>query len=298
MKRILLLFISLVTCTGTAQNATEVYLFDFIVNDSLKTYKLENPVNISDNEGVYDNQPSFLLDGSGILFASTRNGQTDVALYTIETKTKSWLTNTLGSEYSPTQSPLTKYFTAIKLEEEGTQLLWLYRFNRKKPKVLVDDWKVGYHTWLNKKMVVSFVLNDPPTLEVSNLKFQIKYPIEKNIGRSIHTIPNTELISFISHEHEDYEIYSINPLNSQKEYLADAVKGSQDMTWTPDLSILMGKEDKIYKLKPKEDKDWVEIISLKEFGLSGITRLTVSPLGNKIAIVVDEKIQGTANSEN
>lgn len=298
MKKILQLYIILFISIGFTQNATEVYLFDFVVNDSLKTYKLENPVNISDNAGVYDNQPSFLLDGTGVLFASTRNDQTDVALFDLESQSKSWLTNTVGSEYSPTQSPLNKYFSAIKLEEDGTQLLWLYRFNKKKPKVLVENWKVGYHTWLNKKMVVSFILNDPPTLEVTNLKFQIKYPIEKNIGRSIHTIPNSELISYISHEHEDYEIYSINPLNSQKEYIGDALNGSQDMAWTPDGTILMGKDDKLYRFKPKEDKDWVEIASLEEFELNGITRLAVSPLGNKIVIVVNEKIEGTANSEN
>ena len=61
-----------------SQPATEVYLFDFIQNDSVFT--VENHVNISKNKG-YDNQPSFLLDGSGVLFASTRMDQTDVALY-------------------------------------------------------------------------------------------------------------------------------------------------------------------------------------------------------------------------
>lgn len=276
---------------GIAQNATEVYVFDFKVNDSLQTYALENPVNISDNAGVYDNQPSFLLDGTGVLFASTRNEQTDIALYDLENGSKSWLTNTTGSEYSPLQSPLTKYFSAIKLEEDGTQLLWLYRFNRKKPKVLVEDWKVGYHTWFNKKMVVSFVLNDPPTLEVTNLKFQIKYPIEKNIGRSIHTIPNTARVSYISHEHDEYEIYSIDPLNSQKTYISDALEGSQDMAWMPNGTILMGKANKLYKLVPNVDKNWVEIASLEDFNLNGITRLAVSPLGNKIALVVNEKTE-------
>ena len=291
MKKILLLAIVCQFTWAVAQNATEVYLFDFVVNDSLQTFKLENPVNISDNPGFYDNQPSFLLDGTGVLFASTRNEQTDIAMFNFEDGTKSWLTNTTGSEYSPLQSPLTKYFSAIRLEEDGTQLLWLYRFNRKKPKVLVEDWKVGYHTWFNKKMVVSFVLNDPPTLEVSNLKFQIKYPIEKNIGRSIHTIPNSNLISFISHEHDEHEIYSIDPLNSQKTYITDALEGSQDMAWMPNGTMLMGKGDKLYKFKPGSDKTWVQIASLAEFELDGITRLAMSPLGNKIAIVVNEKVE-------
>jgi len=268
-----------------SQPATEVYLFDFIQNDSVFT--VNNPENISDNKG-YDNQPSFLLDGTGVLFASTRSDQTDVILYNIANKTKAWLTNTLGNEYSPIQTPNKKYFSSIYLDKDGTQLLWVYPFNRKKPKVLLENLEVGYHTWFNKKIIISFVLGDPETLEVSNLKFKIKYPIEKNIGRSIHKIPGTELISFISHENDDSEIYSINPLNSEKKYIADALKDSQDLAWTPDGTMIMGTADRLYKLKPGIDKTWVEFASLKPFSLTGITRLAVSPLGDKIVIVVDE----------
>lgn len=277
-----------------SQPATEVYLFDFIQNDSVFT--VENPLNISNNKG-YDNQPSFLLDGTGVLFASTRLDQTDVVLYNITNDTKAWLTNTLGSEYSPIQTPTKKFFSSIYLDKEGTQLLWVYPFNRKKPKVLIENLEVGYHAWLNKKIIVSFVLGDPSTLEVSNLKFKIKYPIEKNIGRSIHKIPGTELISFISHENTDFEIYSINPLNSEKIYIADALKDSQDLAWTPDGTMIMGTMNALYKLKPGVDKNWIEFASLKPFGLTGITRLAVSPLGNKIAIVVDEIVENINESD-
>lgn len=253
-------------------------------------------MNISNNKG-YDNQPSFLLDGTGVLFASTRLDQTDVVLYNITNDTKAWLTNTLGSEYSPIQTPTKKFFSSIYLDKEGTQLLWVYPFNRKKPKVLIENLEVGYHAWLNKKIIVSFVLGDPSTLEVSNLKFKIKYPIEKNIGRSIHKIPGTELISFISHENTDFEIYSINPLNSEKIYIADALKDSQDLAWTPDGTMIMGTMNALYKLKPGVDKNWIEFASLKPFGLTGITRLAVSPLGNKIAIVVDEIVENINESD-
>ncbi len=96
------------------------------------------------------------------------------------------------------------------------------------------------------------------------------------------------MVSFISLEHGDSEIYSINPTNSKKEFIADALQGSQDMAWTPDGTILMGKEDKLFMLKPGIDTTWVEFTSLKYFNLSHITRIAVSPLGNKIAIVVEE----------
>jgi hypothetical protein len=288
--KIKIVFIAILTQTILfAQPNTEVYLFDFVKNDSTQTYSLKNPINISDNKGFYDNQPSFLNDGKALLFASTRNDQTDIAIYDIETKSKDWLTNTASNEYSPQQTPNKKFFSAIRLEKDGTQLLWHYSFRRKKPRILIENLKVGYHTWLNKQVIVSFVLGDPSTLEVSNLKYKIKYPIDKNIGRSLHKIPATELISFISHEHSDHEIYSINPINSEKKYIADPLEGSQDMAWMPDQTIIMGKGNKLYKLRPGEDKAWIEIASLDKFQLSGVTRLAISPLGDKIAIVVEEQ---------
>ncbi len=285
MRRILLSITFLVTAFTYSQPATEVYLFDLIQNDSVFT--VENPLNISNNKG-YDNQPSFLNDGTGVLFTSTRDNQTDIVLYNLENQTKAWITNTSGNEYSPIQTPYRKHFTAIRLEKDGTQLLWMYPFSRRKPKVLIENLTVGYHAWYNKKMVVAFVLGDPATLEVSNLKYKIKYPIDKNIGRSIHKIPQTDLIGYISLEESEPEIYSINPVNSEKKYIADALIDSQDMVWTPDGTIIMGKENKLYKLNPDIDTEWIEFASLEPFKLTGITRLAVSPLGDKIVIVVNE----------
>lgn len=287
MKRKLLLLIFLTATFAYSQPATEVYLFDLIQNDSVFT--VDNPVNISNNKG-YDNQPSFLNDGSGVLYTSTRDGQTDIVLYNLENQTKAWLTNTLANEYSPIQTPYKKHFTAIRLEKDGTQLLWMYPFSRRKSKVLIENLTVGYHAWYNKNMVVVFVLGDPSTLQVSNLKFKIKYPIEKNIGRSIHKIPEKDLISYINLEEDEPEIYSINPVNSEKKYIADPLKDSQDMAWTPDGTIIMGRGDKLFKLKPGIDKEWIEFASLESFKLNGITRIAISPLGNKIAIVVDENV--------
>ncbi len=269
-----------------SQNNTDIYLFDLIIGDSIIV--VNNPIDISGNNKGYDNQPSFLNDNSGVLFSSTRNDQTDIALYEIKNNTKSWLTSTDANEYSPIQTPNKKYFSAVRLEKNGKQLLWKYSFNKKKQRILINSLKVGYHAWFNKKMIVSFVVGDPPSLVVSNLKYKIKYPIDKKIGRSIVKIPNTELMSIISLEHGEPEIYSIDPLNSEKKYIADPLEGAQDFTWTPGGTLIMGKKDKLYKLKPGVDKTWIEFASLKPYGLTGITRLAISPFGDKIAIVVDE----------
>jgi len=274
-----------------AQEATEIYLFE--LNKSESTYSISNPINISENEG-YDNQPSFTEDGLGILFASTRNGQTDIARYDILENYRTWITKTDVNEYSPASYPnKKKYFTCVRLDEDGTQLLYKYAYKKKLPEVLIPDLKVGYYLWFNNRTVISFVIGDIETLQVSNFKHKIKYPIQSNIGRSLNNIPvpmsiGSNIISFISKGHEIPEIYAINPTTSDTKYLGDVLEGSEDLTWTKDGTILMGKGDKIYKFKPEVDKEWIPIEIDSELPLKNITRLIVSPDGTKIAVVVDE----------
>lgn len=274
-----------------AQLPTEIYLFDLKKTDS--TYILSNPINISDNEG-YDNQPSFTEDGLAVLFASNRNGQTDIARYDITEGYRNWITNTEVNEYSPTPYyGKKKYFTCVRFENED-QLLYKYSYRGKEPEVLIPNLKVGYYVWFDKNIVITFVLgDDTETLQVSNFKYKIKYPIEQNIGRSLNRVPNPfsngiNKISYISKSHGTPEIYEIDPLLSESKYLVDTVEGSEDLAWTIEGAILMGKDDKIYKFQPGMDKEWKSIWIESDLPLKNITRLAISPKGNKIAVVVNE----------
>ena len=76
------------------QSSTEVYLFDLVSNEDV--YAISNPINISNNSG-YDNQPSFMKHGRAVLYASTRNGQTDIVSYQIRTGKKTCLLYTSPS---------------------------------------------------------------------------------------------------------------------------------------------------------------------------------------------------------
>lgn len=275
------LFTLFLISTVIGQDNSHVYLFD--ITEEGGAVELSNPINISNTSG-YNNQPSFLSDGSGVLFASTRDGQTDVALYKIEFELKTWLTDTKGSEYSPAQSNADG-FSAVRLDKNGKQLLYQYNFESNKKRALIKDLKIGYYTWYNNDMLVSFVLGQPQTLQVSNLKTESHKIIDKNIGRSIHKIPNTDQISYISNEGPIQKIYALNPQNGEKTFLANALKDSQDMAWTPDGAIIMGKDNMLFRNNPTKGTGWEVLYNFSRFDLNGISRLAISPKGDKIAIV-------------
>ena len=120
---LLLFFVFLVTYS---QPNTEIFLFDLKTNNNV--IELSNKRNISANDG-YDNQPSF-LDNNTIVYAGTRNGQTDIVKYFINYDSKIFINHTEGGEYSPLKIPNKKEVSAVRLDQNGLQRL--YTYNRRK----------------------------------------------------------------------------------------------------------------------------------------------------------------------
>ncbi|HNP18001.1 MAG TPA: hypothetical protein PKL31_06175 [Fulvivirga sp.] len=277
--RILLILILAPLYAVNAQPNTEVYLFD--LNKSGGLYSISNPYNVSAQNPGYDNQPHFAPDRS-LLYTGARNGQTDVIRFDLATKKSTNETNTPQNEYSPTPVPNQNTFSCIY---DSIQNLVKYSPNSSR-EILIADLVVGYHSWFDDKTVVVFALGDVFTLQSYNIETKVKQILDENIGRSLHKIPGQDRISYISKKSDPWTIISINPLTGSKKTLATTLEGVEDMAWTPDGMMLMGKGNKLYQFDAM--KGWLEIADLSVFNLSGITRLAVSPDGQKIAVVVNE----------
>ncbi|MEM1407082.1 MAG: steroid delta-isomerase, partial [Bacteroidota bacterium] len=204
MKITLTLTLALLSNLIYAQQETEVYVFD--LQKSGNSYSISNPWNATYKNPGYDNQPHFLADGKSMYYVSTNNGQTDVAEVEFRELSWAWLSATEGGEYSPTPIPDGSGFSAIRLDKDGTQLLYKYPNNLSKPSVLVPQLKIGYHCWFDQNTIVAFVLGDPSTLQICNLKENKNQVLDKNIGRSLHKIPNKNRISYISKETTPWQI--------------------------------------------------------------------------------------------
>uniref|UniRef100_UPI004049E752 hypothetical protein n=1 Tax=Fulvivirga sp. TaxID=1931237 RepID=UPI004049E752 len=278
MRIIILLLIA--STAALAQPDTEVYVFD--LNSTDGKYEISNPVNVSNKNEGYDNQPHFTPQGN-LYYTSTQGDQTDIALYNFKKKTSEYLINTRANEYSPTPVFGEKAFSCIY---DSMQYLVKYLSNKKEPVVLIDDLVVGYHCWADANTVLLFVLGDTFTLRKYNLKEKTNEILDDNIGRCLLNIPNKPLISYLSKKTTPFAINSIDPKTGIKVKIADALEGSEDLAWTPESVMIMGQGDILHQYD--NEKGWIPIIDLKEFGLSGISRLAVSPKGDKIAVVVSE----------
>jgi Tol biopolymer transport system component len=281
------LFILFITLSFYGQTNTEIHVFD--IKKDGENYVLENRKNVSNNSG-YDSQP-FFYDNSKIIFASSRNGNTDIALVDLKQENPkiNFISNTEnGGEYSPQRIPNSNHISAVRLDNNGLQRFYSYHLKTKKTIELIPDLKVAYPAWFDKNTVVSSVIvNDSLHLVLSDLKQKTNTTVAKMVGRSVHRIPNTELISFISKENEDFWLLkSINPKTKEIKTITSVGK-TEDVTWLPDGSLLIPNQSEIYKFNPKTDQKPTLFFSFSDENINAISRMAVNADGTKIALVAE-----------
>lgn len=239
----------------------------------------------------YNNQPSFLPDGGSILFVSDREGgQADIFRYDIARDKTTRVTETRESEYSPTLMPGGKSISVIRVEadEAKTQRLWQFPLSGGAPSLVLEKIKpVGYHVWADDNTLVLFVLGRPNTLQLVDRRTEKAEVVAENIGRSIHKVPGQMKVSFMHREGDG--VFMIKELDVKTRRITPVVRPlattEKDYAWTPDGTLLMANDSKLFKYHPGRDKDWVEVFDFAAARLKGISRLAVSPKGDRLALV-------------
>mgnify|MGYP005811161271 FL=1 len=273
---------------GWAQAETEVYLFDLELNNGKPL--LTNPKNISNNPG-YDNQPSFWDDGS-VLFASTREDQTDILQFNVnEGSTSSWLTyTTAGSEYSPLRIPGKKAISAIRLDVDGLQRLYEYDVETSKS-TPISDLKIGYHVWFDNHILVATVLvENRMDLVVLDLEENTQNTVYENVGRSLHNIPNSDLVSFIGKKNNAWEILSLDPLTGESKKITNTYGKEEDICWLDENTIITGAGKKLLTKDIGSEDGWQPIIEFDQEEINNISRIAISPNRKRLAFVAEESV--------
>ncbi len=269
-----------------APAGTDIYLVSLFREGGRLAFG--TPINVTDRDG-YDNQPSFLPDGQGLLYTSNLGDQTDIYRYFIETRNTERVTHTSPeSEYSPTVTPAGDAFSVIRVEADSTQRLWQFTMDGENPTLVLTEVKpVGYHAWGDDHTLGLFVLGDsttPATFRLADTHSGRAQIIAYNVGRSIKKIPGRDAISF-THRVPQHWMKEIDLHTHAVRPLIQLLSGGQDYAWMPDGTALMGQGSKLFRWAPKSGATWEQVADFADAGIQGITRLAVSPQGDWLAIV-------------
>ena len=274
--------------------STDIYLIP--LKGGLASMKAAKPTPVSAAPG-YDNQPHFSADGNRILFAANHDGkQTDVFMFNRENGRVAQLTNTPENENSPTYLPAgigeSGGFSIVRSEMDKTQRLWRFNAAGRDPQLILTDIKpVGYHAWVDADRLALFVLGEPNSLQLASVKTGKGEVAANGIGRSLHRIPNTRMVSFVHREPSgEYWIKQIDMDSKKIDPLTKVVEGAtdRDMAWMPDgKTILMSGGTKVFSWT-RGGSSWTEVFDAAPHSLGAVSRIAVSPKGDAIAIVVAE----------
>ena len=284
MKQIFLFLFGFVCLMGSAQSGTEVYSAQLITTSM--GYQIGALSNCSNNPG-YDNQPSFWSEDT-LLYAATRNDQTDVVLHQLSSGEKNWRSATgQGSEYSPLRIPTTEEFSAIRLDTTGLQRLYRYDHNGES-QLLHPDLKTGYQLWVDATTLLCTVLVDNRMdLYLLAVEGGTATLMQSSVGRSLHKVRNSEQLSFIHRKDGKAIVTTLDQKTKAQEAMFVLPEGVQDHAWLPDGTLVYGQGSALFTVGFDQAPRLLH--QFKEEEVKGISRIAVSPQGKRLALVGEEK---------
>jgi len=279
-----------VPASALSQGALGFDIYLVSVDEKNGVLEFGKPNKITDREG-YDNQPSFTADGRGILYTSNREGQTDIYRYYIRTGATRQVTQTNPeSEYSAAVIPSGDAFSAVRVEPDSTQRLWQFNMDGSGARVVLTEiMPVGYYAWGDDDTIGLFVLANAETplstMQIADTRSGRATIIAYGVGRSIHKVPGRNAISFTHRIPElwikevDLEHHTVTPL-------IQLLDGNEFYAWLPDGSAITAQGSKLFRWDRERGTEWQEVADFADRGIESISRLTVSPEGDRLAMVV------------
>lgn len=286
--------LSAAAANAQARPSTDVWIVS--LKQSGSTLTVGTPRNLTHRIG-YDNQPSFTTKGDAVLYTATDDGQSDIWRVPVRGGEPKQMTHTSESEYSPTVTPDGRFFSVIRVEADSTQRLWKFPIEGDGvPSLVVENIKpVGYHVWAGDHTLLLYVLGGPlgsanagaSTLQLVDDRIGTGEIVARNVGRALQKIPGRNAVTFLQTVKDSASWITEYDLRAkQTRRLAIPPKGADYHVWTPDGTLLVAIDSKLYMLT---DDGWGAVADFSSMGVKGITRLAMSPRGDWLAFVAEDK---------
>jgi hypothetical protein len=254
------------------------------------SFALGRPENVTARPG-YDNQPHFSPDGRRLFYTSVRDGQADIYAVDLRSRATEPFTSTPESEYSATPMPGGREIAVIRVERDSTQRLWAFPLRGGPPRVLFEHIApVGYQVWLDADRAGLFVLGSPATLRVASLRTGKAATVLSDIGRSVQpgTKPGTILVTHRVAEGV-WWLTEIDAATAATRPVVRMPDGADYAVRLPDGSLLTAAGTTLYRWRAAGDPAWRPLAVLSAPGMGALSRLAVSPAGDRLAVVAEER---------
>ncbi len=279
---------------GHAQGGTDVWVVD--VHASGGAITAGRPLNLTRRAG-YDNQPGFSADGRTVFFTSVReDAQADIWRIAVTGGAAERQTATPESEYSALVTPDGEHMSVIRVERDSAQRLWRFplRGDALPSLILHTLQPTGYHLWTGEHTLAAFVLGSPNALVLADLRTGQVDTLSRNIGRALAKIPGREAFTYLQMIRDSTAwITEVDVRTRASARIAPAAPGAGYHVWTPDGVLLSAAGSQI--LAWSGDR-WTVVADFAEFGVEGISRLALSPGGDRLAFVAEDQGEGEAYS--
>lgn len=252
------------------------------------------------NADGYHNQPAFTPDGRALLFSAAPRGAAgappDVYRYDVAKREAARLTNTPESEYSPAPVPGGVQFTVVRVERDSAQRLWrLDGEGLVVTPVLPRERRVAYYAWADSGRMVLALLDSAVggalSLFVAETGTGRLLPVARNVGRSIQRIPGRGTVSFVQRDSAGASrLVALDPTSRSTARLLRLPGGAEHHAWLPDGTVLAGTPRGLASATPGPTAArWHPVELPANAPLLAITRVAVSPRGDRVAFVAERR---------
>jgi hypothetical protein len=177
----------------------------------------------------------------------------------------------------------------VRVEADSTQRVWSFAADGSRPHLVLDSIKpVGYHAWGDAHTLVLFVLGSPSTLQIADARSPTARGevIARDVGRSLQRVPGRAAVMFVQRDSiagpwlEEVDIGTHRVTK-----LVQTPQGADFFAWTPGGIVLTASGTTLYQWDSQGRAGWEVVADLAPAGLTNVTRLAVSPTGDRLAIV-------------
>ncbi|MGQ0766398.1 MAG: hypothetical protein ACT4OZ_12115 [Gemmatimonadota bacterium] len=282
----------LVTPELTAQSTNPLNLFvvDVSIRDGLPV--IGTPRKLTRDNGT-NSQPSFSPDGRTVVFSGLRSAgpdaRSDIFVVDLASGVERQVTSTPENENSPTitssgEFVAVRWVPATLFREFG---LWVYGPDGTPRRgVLPGPDTTGYYLPLDggalalmrPKSRFTVAVYTPATGRIEDIEGPVAaLPPQR--------IPGTGAISYTMTDSSGRNLIRRTDLATRSSStVAPAVRGRTVHSWLPGGTLLMGKGNTIYALRPGLDTAWRNVRAFTEPELSNVAAYTVSAAGDKLVL--------------